>query len=268
MAVYDRGSETRKRRGAVSASHRLAAHRRGRAIASTFARKKNPLQTFKGIVMNKLSILTRTLLVLLMLSPWIIAQSAKPKPQDANTLRTKFVAAFGKDFDLVKDQMTTRAVERGGGTYWLAFVKPKRTGHFYLQYRYQESDPLYIREHEIRFGIGPEKCRRGAPYSGVYARFCLGDTLIVPVLVNNYPGHEFKLAKAEYANGKEDPPESTMDSAGLDNSSIENPAAPIPQGLFEFSFFCFKFLFFFFFFFFFFIFFFFFWSYYFILFAR
>ena len=175
--------------------------------------------------MKTLSIYSRTLLFLLIISQLITAQSSRSKPPDANTLRTKFVAAFGKDFDLVTDKMTTRAVERGGGTYWLAFVKPKRTGHFYLQYRYRESEPLDIREHEIRFSVGPEKCHRGAPHSGVYGRFCLGDTVIVPVLVNNYPGHEFKLAKAEDANEKEDPPEPTIDSPRLDTSPVDNPAA-------------------------------------------
>lgn len=175
--------------------------------------------------MHALTIFNRASLILLILSQFINAQSSKSKPPDAATLRTKFVAAFGKDFDLVKDKMTTRAVERGGGLYWLAFVKPKRAGYFSLQYRYRESDPLDIREHEIRFTIGPEKCHRGTPDSGVYGRFCLGDTLIVPVLVNNYPGHEFKLARAEYANEKEDPPESAVDSLSLDQSTIDNPAA-------------------------------------------
>lgn len=177
--------------------------------------------------MKVLTIFSRTLLVLLLLSQSITAQSSRSKPPDANTLRTKFVAAFGNDFELVQDKMTTRAVERGGGTFWLAFVKPKRTGHFYLQYRYRESDPLDVLEHEIRFSVGPERCRRGTPESGVYGRFCLGDTLIVPVLVNNYPGHEFKLGKAEYTNEKEDSPGSILDSASLDNSPVENPAATI-----------------------------------------
>jgi hypothetical protein len=164
--------------------------------------------------------------ILLMASVSLRAQTRNPRISDATTLRAKFAAAFGKDFDLVRDKMTTRTVERGGGTYWLAFVKPKRTGYFYLQYRYLESDPLDIREHEIHFSIGPEKCRRGPPSSSVYGRFCLGDTVIVPVLVNSYAGHEFKVTKAEYTNEKEDPPESTMDSPSLNTSPVDNPALP------------------------------------------
>lgn len=175
--------------------------------------------------MNML-VIFRAGIILLLASPLITAQSPKPRTPDSATLRTEFVAAFGKDFDLVKDEMKTRSVERGGGTYWLAFVKPKCTGYFYLQYRYLEPGPLYIREHEIRFSIGPEKCRRGGPYSGVYGRFCLGDTVIVPVLVNNYAGHEFKATKAEYTDEKEDPVRSTTDSLRLDTSPVENPALP------------------------------------------
>lgn len=163
-------------------------------------------------------------IILLTASSSLPAQSRKPS--DAAALRTKFIAAFEKDFDLLKDEMKTRSVERGGGTYWLAFVKPKRTGYFYLQYRYQESGHLDIREHEIRFSIGSERCRRGAPSSGVYGRFCLGDTIIVPVLVNSYAGHEFKITKAEYTNEKEDASASTADSSHLDTSPVDNPALP------------------------------------------
>jgi hypothetical protein len=164
-----------------------------------------------------------TLSLQLMLAPSLFAQSRKPAA--AATLRTRFVAAVGKDFDLVKDEMKTRAVERGGGTYWLAFVRPKHTGIFSVQYRYRELWPLEIREHEIGFSVAPEKCRRGPPESGTYRRFCLGDTIIVPVLVNNYAGHEFKLTKAEYPNEKENPPASGMRSTSLDQAPIDNPAA-------------------------------------------
>jgi hypothetical protein len=158
-----------------------------------------------------------------MLAPSLFAQSRKPAA--AATLRTRFVAAVGKDFDLVKDEMKTRAVERGGGTFWLTFVKPKHIGVFSLQYRYRES-PLEITEHEIGFSVGPEKCRRGTPQSGIYRRFCLGDTIIVPVLVNNYAGHEFKLTKAEYSSEKDSKPAPGMNATSLDQSPIDNPAAP------------------------------------------
>ena len=160
-----------------------------------------------------------------------MAQSTKPGAPEAATLRGKLRAALGTDFELVKDEMKTRPVERGGGTYWLGYVQPKRTGVFYLQYRYLESGPFEVREHEFRLRIGPEKCRRGPPASGIYERFCLGDTVIVPVLVNDYAGHEFKLAKAEAPNETpnetEDSPVQVPRPTGLDTAPVDNPAAPV-----------------------------------------
>ena len=92
----------------------------------------------------------------------------------------------------------TRSNESGGGAFWLAYVKPHSTGYFGLQYRFKYNDKLYSHvEHEIFFGVGPQGCRRGPPSSGVYSRFCLGDTVIVPVLVNSFTEHKFKLTKSQ-----------------------------------------------------------------------
>jgi hypothetical protein len=170
---------------------------------------------------------TAAILFLICLFLIVLRAGAQTKSTatDRSTLRTRFIAAFGSNFDLTDDQLKTRTVERGGGTFWLAFVKPKRTGYFYLQYRYREGEPLEIREHEIRFIVGSQGCRRGPPDSGVYGRFCLGDTIIVPVLVNNYSAHEFKLTKAEYTDGRDEPAKSSG-SYSLDQSPIVNAAAP------------------------------------------
>jgi hypothetical protein len=160
------------------------------------------------------------------------AQLRKLNPPDGAELRTKFVKAFGKDFELVKDEWKTRAVERGGGTFWLAFIKAKRAGDFYLQYRYREPVPFDSRqqeetlEREIHLSIGPQDCRRGPPESGMYHRFCLNDTIIFPVLVNNYTGYEFNLARAEYSDEKNEKPQSIVDLPALDESAIANPALP------------------------------------------
>ena len=72
------------------------------------------------------------LLFLLALLPTLItqanpAQPRKPKTPYAVQLRTQFVA-FGKDFDLVKDEWKTRAVERGTYyefTEWIVDYLPK-----------------------------------------------------------------------------------------------------------------------------------------------
>src|SRR6267154_1014330 len=155
-------------------------------------------------------------------------QAPKPQRRDTAALRSRFEAAFGKDFDLVKDELKTRAVARGDGTYWLAFAKPKRTGYFYLQYRYHERFPVYSREHEIGLSVGPQGCRRGPPYAEVFSRFYLGDTVILPVLINDYTEFEFKLAKAEYtdpASPTFDQQYSDLQGPNLDQTEIPNPAA-------------------------------------------
>jgi len=159
-------------------------------------------------------------------------QTAKRKLPDETRLRAQFAAAFGNDFNLIKSEFKTRSNARGGGTFWVAYLEPKRTGYFYLQHRYQDSDPLYSHvEHEVHLGVGPKGCHRGAPYAGTYTRFCMGDTIIVPMLFNNFTGHEFKLVKAEYSNGDQDwetfaelHPESR--DQGLDQTEVaNNPAA-------------------------------------------
>ncbi len=159
-------------------------------------------------------------------------QKQKPKLSDEARLRVQFVAAFGKDFNLAKSEFKTRSNARGGGTFWLAYLEPKRTGYFYLQHRYQDSDPLYSHvEQEIHLGVGPKGCHRGAPYAGTYSRFCLGDTIIFPMLINNFTEHEFKLVKAEYSNGDSDwetfaDLHSESSDQNLDQTPIaNNPAA-------------------------------------------
>jgi hypothetical protein len=157
-------------------------------------------------------------------------QKSKPKLPDEALLRAQFVNAFGSDFNLLKSEFKTRANARGGGLYWLAYLAPKRTGYFYLQHRYRDSDPLYSHvEQEIHLGVGPKGCHRGAPYAGTYSRFCLGDTIILPMLTNNFSEHEFKLVKADYSAGDKD--WETFDDLhpeardqGLDKMQAENPA--------------------------------------------
>ena len=72
------------------------------------------------------------------------ANAARPgKSVDLEQLRIKFVAAVGKDFEVVKDEMKRRSNASGGGTYWLAHLKPKHPGSFKLIYRYNYNDPHY-----------------------------------------------------------------------------------------------------------------------------
>ncbi len=69
--------------------------------------------------------------------------------------------------------------------FWLAYVKARQPGYFTLQYSFKRDDKHYSHEErEIHITVAPKGCRRGPPSSGVYPRFCMGDTIIVPVLVS------------------------------------------------------------------------------------
>jgi hypothetical protein len=156
------------------------------------------------------------------------AQTRRTKQPDAATLRVKFVEAFGKDFDLVKDEMKTRSVASGGGTFWLASVKPKRTGYFFLLYSYRESFPIFSREHEFRLDVGAKGCRRGPPQSRTYNRFCLGDTVIIPVLVSDSMEHEFMMVRADYTDAASktfDEQYPQLPEQKLNPTEVPNPAA-------------------------------------------
>ena len=115
----------------------------------------------------------------------VSAQKQQPnrrtKSVDLDQLRSKLVAAVGKDFEFVKGELDARSNASGGGTYWLAHLKPKHPGSFKLTYRYNYNDPHYSHvEREFGLNVGRKGCRRGVPSYGSYHRFCVGDTIIFP----------------------------------------------------------------------------------------
>lgn len=157
------------------------------------------------------------------------AQTRRSAAPDSTSLRSSFLAAFGSDFELVKDELKTRSNESGGGTFWLAYVKARQPGYFTLQYSFKRDDKHYSHEErDISFTVAPKGCRRGPPSSGVYSRFCLGDTIIVPMLVSGASGIEFKLTKQA---PKEDEDWLMFDDRypgyrdhELDKTPVENPS--------------------------------------------
>lgn len=180
----------------------------------------------------QLKMKTRVVLVaasLFVLFASATAQTRRSTRVDSASLRASFLAAFGNDFELVKDGITSRTDEQGGGMFWLAYVKPHGPGHFSVQYSFKRDDKHYSHEErEIHFGVAPKGCRRGPPSGGVYWRFCMGDTIIVPVLIAGASSHQFKLTKRAPAADEdwkifdEKYPE-TRDQ-GLDKTPVTNPS--------------------------------------------
>jgi hypothetical protein len=74
------------------------------------------------------------------------AQSRRPQFSDSASLRASFLAVFGNDFELVKDELKPRPDDNGRDVFWLAYVKPRGPGHFVLRYRFKpESISLSLR---------------------------------------------------------------------------------------------------------------------------
>jgi hypothetical protein len=150
---------------------------------------------------------------------------------DLEQLRSTFVAAVANDFELVKDEIKQRSNQSGGGTYWLALLKAKHPGTFKLSYRYNYNDPLYSHvERSFNLNIGRKSCRRGVPSYGSYFRFCLGDTIIFPVVINNFTEHEFMLKSTAYTPEQDAVWEKVYKEPrdeSLDQTAVNNPAADL-----------------------------------------
>ncbi|HYH86116.1 MAG TPA: hypothetical protein VEX60_11730 [Pyrinomonadaceae bacterium] len=157
------------------------------------------------------------------------AAGQKPKEalaQDSARLRQAFTEACGTDFEIVKDDLGQRSVWHGAGTFWLVHVKPKRTGHYSLKYRYDYNDPHYTHvEHELYMNVGEKGCRRMVR-SGAIASACMGDTIIFPVVLGKFTGHTFNLRRQENSPPSEEVQKSLRDIevSGLYTEPVANPA--------------------------------------------
>jgi hypothetical protein len=146
-------------------------------------------------------------------------------------LREKFSLAVDKDFEVLKDELKGRPHELRGDSYWLVHVKAKHSGYFVLTYSYKENDPHYSHvERDFLLRIGPSGCRRGPPYTGSYARFCVGDRIIVPIIINNFSSQEFALTSKQYSSKDDESFEKerpAVKDSGTATASVANPAADL-----------------------------------------
>jgi len=149
---------------------------------------------------------------------------------EAQRLRGALAAAVGEHFEVARDRLTRRSNWHGGGVYWLAHLRAQRPGEFHVQYRYRykdhvrPEDPLYtFVEHKASVRVGPRGCPRRPRYTFV----CVGDTVILPVVLNDYTEHTFRLESRAYTPGDESSEKSwrEMEEAGLFREPVPNPAA-------------------------------------------
>jgi hypothetical protein len=129
----------------------------------------------------------------------------------------------------VRDEFRRRSGEPASTRYWLACAKPKVAGHFALQYSFKPQNRRYSHlEHEIVFSVGPQGCHRGPTSPNLYGRFCLGDTVIIPVGLEAATDLEFKLTRT---SPRPDEDEKAFDKKypdvrdqGLDQTPVANPS--------------------------------------------
>jgi hypothetical protein len=158
------------------------------------------------------------------------AQPAGAPPPDTAHLRQGLAAALGGDFEIVRTELHSGLHERGG-IFWLAHVRPLRSGDYSLRYVHQyidrakPQDPIYTHvEHTTGFSVGETECARRA--EGRTA--CLGDVIVIPILAGDgrgpLGGHVFEASRRGDAGAWQ----RFQDPAPEDDraATTPNPAAP------------------------------------------
>jgi len=176
------------------------------------------------------------ILAALCLSVHVAAQPAKGLEQSPAGkvleagLRRALGEAVGEHFEVARDRLARRSNWHGGQLYWLAHLRAKRSGEFYVRYKYRYKDdvrprdPLYtFVEHRTLVRVGPRGCARQPRYNSV----CVGDAVMLPVLVNDYTEHTFSVEAQPFSPGDGSTEKSLrdMEVAGLDREPVPNPAA-------------------------------------------
>lgn len=166
-------------------------------------------------------------------SPKKLSEEFKPtraQTAEAARLRVALSAALGENFEIVSERLTRRSNWHGGGLYWLAHLRALKPGGFQVKYKYRyrdhvhPDDPLYtFVERDTYIGVGPRGCAR-IP-RGNYV--CVGDTVILPVVVNDFTEHAFTLAAQAYTPAPERTDTSLRDAedAALRREPVNNTAA-------------------------------------------
>lgn len=159
------------------------------------------------------------------------ASHPDPRPPSADTaqLRKDLALALGADFQIVRHEVSQGTRERGG-PFWLVHVRPTRSGDWHLRYRYKYVDrvhpenPLYTDvQHDSYIRVGAPGCGRRRQAKEA----CLGDTLILPFVLNDFSGHTFSVEYRGPDTGQELGEYAEAGGFTPTDSSIANPAAPV-----------------------------------------
>ena len=168
-----------------------------------------------------MNLITSLVLISLSLLPFFSNQSSKNTRAYVDKLRPQLAATFSNNLTIVRDHLD---VNSPVGSYWLVHVRPKHKGTFVFKYRYKYNQPLYSHvERKLNLRVAPKGCRRGPRGNGLYARFCLGDTIILPIAIERFTEHTFSLNVIPWTEESDDTIVRTNDISP--QPDIVNPVA-------------------------------------------
>lgn len=156
--------------------------------------------------------------------------AVQPNDDEITQLRKSFLETVGQDFEIVKDYVNQRPVARGGEKFWLPHLKPKQSGHFAIKYSFKFTHKFehpQEGENELFIRVGEKNCYRNLAGNFGMANICLGDTIIVPIRLDNRAKHEFSI-KSTYSDGKSigiAPQNSSFYVKDMISEEVENPLA-------------------------------------------
>ena len=128
------------------------------------------------------------------------AVRGQKKTFDIDEVRRDFKTASTEYFEMIRDELSGLESEKRPDAYWLVRVRPKRAGHYAVKYVYKYNDPFYSDgENTINIRVGPGKCDRQSRDEAGISRFCLGDTVILPVRAGNRYNYSFTVKYTEEA---------------------------------------------------------------------
>lgn len=151
---------------------------------------------------------------------------AQNKTFDIDQVRAAFGAAAAEHFQILGDELAGLESEKRPGAYWLVRVKPKRSGHYAVRFTFKYNHPSYDEgENVLYVRVGGKICDRQAqPQAGI-ARFCLGDTVILPIRAANRYAYSFQI-KYTYEEPEDFRGKKAKAPADQDAAEVQNPVGP------------------------------------------
>lgn len=145
------------------------------------------------------------LITLSMTAPFEVR--AQKKAFDIEQIRNNFKAASGEYFEFIRDDLAGLESEKRPGAYWLVRVRPLKPGHYAIKYVYKYDDRFYVAgENVINIRVRPKGCGRQARTEAGLARFCLGDTVVLPVRAANRHDYSFSVKYTNENDPNKRPP--------------------------------------------------------------